>query len=425
MDFEKKYWSNGEFELSNGEKYVGYVGIYNGDAYIFDTEEILVASETFTSKVNLSEKFFDRTLAHKLELPYKKEDVIFAANDFLHAGTVKTIVERLQENNMYLFRNAIIPNSILPINNSISLFATDTVNKYFFSYIDMDGNVQMADENGVFDKGKIYTTVDGSQMYLGEAAYIINESYAGSIMEEKRYEGHDLIRSETGEELYNKFYKVKNIKFSRIPKITAVNDMHSGKLKRYSFSSSGLNSKTHFDPYFYPQREFKEYMSVKTIVGTWEDNLSKNVVLTENKDRDPSADKFTTSEHLDAKSIYNLINDIDIDIDIDTPDTGDGNISEEQLAAIKENLTNINAAYEAAKENSLYQSIKYYDKLSGEYEEVIAWDNSDKNNDDGSGTIKLTEDEFKDLMDIEKSIKSSEKRIKNAYKMEITKPTLK
>lgn len=409
MDFEKKYWSNGEFELSNGEKYVGYVGIYNGDAYIFDTEEILVASETFTSKVNLSEKFFDRTLAHKLELPYKKEDVIFAANDFLHAGTVKTIVERLQENNMYLFRNAIIPNSILPINNSISLFATDTVNKYFFSYIDMDGNVQMADENGVFDKGKIYTTVDGSQMYLGEAAYIINESYTGSIMEEKRYEGHDLIRSETGEELYNKFYKVKNIKFSRIPKITAVSDMHSGKLKRYSFSSSGLNTKTHFDPYFYPQREFKEYMSVKTIVGTWEDNLSKNVVLTENKDRDPSADKFTTSEHLDAKSIYNLINDIDIDIDIDTPDTGDENISEEQLAAIKENLTNINAAYEAAKENSLYQSIKYYDKLSGEYEEVIAWDNSDKNNDDGSGTIKLTEDEFKDLMDIEKSIKSSEK----------------
>ena len=100
MDFEKKYWSNGEFSKSNGEKYYGYVGVYAGLPYIFDTEEQLTKNETFTSKVNLSDSFFDRTLSHKLELPYKKEDVIFAANDFLYAGTVKTIIERLQENNV-------------------------------------------------------------------------------------------------------------------------------------------------------------------------------------------------------------------------------------------------------------------------------------------------------------------------------------
>ena len=155
MDFEKKYWSNGEFTLSNGKKYFGYVGIYGGDVYVFDTEEKLIAAETFISKVNLSDKFFDRTLAHKLELPYKKEDVIFAANDFLHAGTVKNIVERLQENNMYLFKNAVIPNSILPVNNSISMFATDSYDTYFFSYIDETGEIAIADADAKFSEGNI------------------------------------------------------------------------------------------------------------------------------------------------------------------------------------------------------------------------------------------------------------------------------
>lgn len=413
MDFEKKYWSNGEFALSNGEKYIGYVGIYNGDAYIFDTEEKLIASETFTSKVNLSEKFFDRTLAHKLELPYKKEDVIFAANDFLHAGTVKTIVERLQENNMYLFRNAIIPNSILPVNDSISLFATDVDEKYFISYIDTDGNEQLADEKAVLNNGSIFASSDRPLVYLGKPVYVINESYSGPIMDENHYEGDDPAIFETSKDLYNKFYKAKNIKFSRIPKIIVESNTHHGRLKRYSFSNSGLNSKTHLDPYFYPQCKFKDYMSVKTVIGSWEDTLSKNVVLKENKDREPSVDRFIASDELDAKSIYNLINDIDIDVDIDTPDTGnkddDNTISKEQLDKIKENLTNINAAYETARSNSLYQSVKHYDKLSGEYEEVLAWDRSDKNNDDGSGTIILTEDEFKDLMEIEKSINLADK----------------
>ena len=166
MDFEKKYWSNGEFVLSSGEKYFGYVGTYNGDAYIFDTEEKLIASETFTSKVNLSDKFFDRTLSHKMELPYKKEDVVFAANDFLHAGTVKTIVERLQENNMYLFRNAIVPNSILPVNDSISMFATDSYESYFFSYIDAAGEIKLTDANAKFSNGNIITVADGKNVKL-------------------------------------------------------------------------------------------------------------------------------------------------------------------------------------------------------------------------------------------------------------------
>ena len=57
MDFEKKYWSNGEFS-NNGIAYYGYVGIYEEKPYIYDTEEPLEISNTFSSKVNISDKFF-------------------------------------------------------------------------------------------------------------------------------------------------------------------------------------------------------------------------------------------------------------------------------------------------------------------------------------------------------------------------------
>lgn len=394
MYFEKKYWSNGEFTLSNGEKYFGYVGIYRGDAYIFDTEEKLIKSETFTSKINLSNKFFDRTLSHKLELPYKKEDVIFAANDFLHAGTVKTIVERLQENNMYLFRNAVIPNSILPINNSVSMFATKTVDKYFFSYIDADGNEQLANETAVFKNGyiNIYTQ-DGLQP-IGKAVYVINESYKGSIMDEMYYETAIESIGESGNELYDKLYRIKNTKFSRIPKITVVSDMKNGILSRHSFSDFALNSKTHLDPYFYPQREYKEYMSVKTIIGTWEDILSKNIVLQENKERDESANKFSDLRDLSTKEVYNLINDIDIDTDIDSTD--DKNLIIQQFEKIKANLEDIETAKNNGFENKLQKSFKYYNKLSGDYK-IIQWEPEYVN------TIILTKEEFPDLYNIKKS----------------------
>ena len=45
MDFEKKYWSKEEFTTFDGSNYEGYVGISDGKAYIFETEEILYPSE--------------------------------------------------------------------------------------------------------------------------------------------------------------------------------------------------------------------------------------------------------------------------------------------------------------------------------------------------------------------------------------------
>lgn len=114
MEFEKKYWSKGEFTDSDGNEINGYVGILNGEAYNYKTFEKLIGKDTYLSRINCSTKNFDRTLSQRLRLPHNRRDVVFAANDFLYAGVVKTAVERLQENNDYLFRNSIISSSNLP-----------------------------------------------------------------------------------------------------------------------------------------------------------------------------------------------------------------------------------------------------------------------------------------------------------------------
>jgi hypothetical protein len=358
MDFEKKYWSNGEFHKENGEKYFGYVGIYDENAYIFDSEELLVKNNTFNSAINLSKKFFDRPLSLKLELPYKKEDIIFAANDFLYAGTVKTIMERLQENNLYLYKNAIIPNSILPVNESISLFATEDIDEYFFYYIDAktgeervspsNANLKYNDTTKV---AEIYSSSSGE--LLGECKYVINESYLGSSNDRIKYPITNTL--ESAETVYNKFYKIKNKEFSHIPKLKITNKINSGKLKRYSFKDKGLTTKTQIDPYFYPQRQYKEYQSAKSLVGTWDEVLSANTQYFENIDnRDENVEKWDDFDigADNIKNVYNIVNDVVIDKD------------DEDINAIKEDLEDFQAY---GDQHIFFKTSKYYDNLSGSY----------------------------------------------------------
>lgn len=126
MKFEKKYWSNGEYALDKEGKnlFEGYVGIFNGNAYVFETGEKLTSLNTYIGRINTSTKNFDRTLSHELKLPYGKNDISFGANDFLYGGSIKAIVDKLQENNDYLFQNSIISNSTLPSANKCILFTS-------------------------------------------------------------------------------------------------------------------------------------------------------------------------------------------------------------------------------------------------------------------------------------------------------------
>ena len=358
MDFDKKYWSAGEFKKESGEKYYGYVGISENNPYIFDSEEPLIANNTFTAKINCSDQFFDRTLSHKLELPFKKEDVIFPANDFLYAGTIKTIVERLQENNLYLYRNAIIPNSVLPANNNITMLATEDIDTFYFCYIGGDNEILRAPKDAIFKNGNIYIKGEDELILLGKCSYIINEYYSGSINTAIEYEGikdgPDYIM-ESADELYSKFYKIRNKQFSRIPKIEVENRIESGVLKRYSFSDKGVSGKTHSDPYFYPQRKYKEYQSAKSITGTWDEVLSSHTYLKDNNEfRDENIQKWDDFDIASesARDVYNIINDIDIDID------------NESLADIQRNLEE----YQAYGNDHIFtKATRYYDLMSGPF----------------------------------------------------------
>jgi len=124
MDFEKKYWSKKEYKTAAGEKYTGYVGIFDGKVYEYDTEKELFGFDSYIARINCSKENFDRTLSHQLKLPYAKKDVTFAANDFLYGNIVKTAISRLQENNDYIFKNAIISNSILPYSDNCTLLSS-------------------------------------------------------------------------------------------------------------------------------------------------------------------------------------------------------------------------------------------------------------------------------------------------------------
>ncbi len=49
ITYEKKYWSKNEYHLQNGDAYEGYVGIYDGKAYIYDTQEELIVGDNYYS----------------------------------------------------------------------------------------------------------------------------------------------------------------------------------------------------------------------------------------------------------------------------------------------------------------------------------------------------------------------------------------
>ena len=133
MVFNKKYWSDGEFTRKSGEPYVGYVGILDRVGYIYDTEEELIKIDSWKTQINSSNYFYDRILDEEIELPYKKPDIQFAANDFLTSSTLRNIILKLQENNDYIFKNAIISNTLLPATEECNVLAT--YNNPVYSFI--------------------------------------------------------------------------------------------------------------------------------------------------------------------------------------------------------------------------------------------------------------------------------------------------
>lgn len=224
MDFVKKYWSEGEFKTQSGEPYSGYVGIFDGDGYIYDTEEKLTKSDSYKTQINSSENFFDRILDEEIRLPYQKNDVRFAANDFLSSSILKNIITKLQKNNDYIFRNAIISNTLVPNSQECFILATREDSSYTF----------------VGKSGEEYDVVtDRNQQDILDG-YVINKN-SESITTDESY---PLAIGEQAKEIYYEYYKV--------PSVSKHVNLKEGTLKLYNLTDK-KTTRTALDNTFYPQ----------------------------------------------------------------------------------------------------------------------------------------------------------------------------
>lgn len=224
MVYDKKYWSENEYTHKNGTPYNGYVGIFERNGYVYDTEELLIKRDSYSAEINSSHFNYDRILDEEIELPYEKVDVQFAANDFLSTSTLKDILLKLQANNDYIFKNAIISNTALPAATKVDVLAT----KY-------SSHLEFVDVNGDTHK-----TVTSANKSLIEQAFVIN-SNTSSVQSGDSYV---LKVGETPKEKYDTFH--------RIPRVTRIYDLVNGVLSQHNLARERTTN-TALDPTFYEQ----------------------------------------------------------------------------------------------------------------------------------------------------------------------------
>lgn len=255
MTYTKKYWSEGEYTTRNGEKYIGYVGIKDGKAYIFDIEEELIPGDAYITNINTSDFFIDRVLAADLKLPYSKSDIQFGANDFLYSSTVIDIAEKLQANNDYIFRNNILSDTTLPAVNECTIFSSKDKPLYLYQYRDDKYDLIKMPKNTVsIEGGK--AVIDGKTVKI---AMMQNYNYSGAPDSTNVYNKINV----TAETAYNECYTdgKPNAKYSSIPYIAIDRELFyesGGVLSRYNFNERGFSGVTKNDPFFYSKIEKRD-----------------------------------------------------------------------------------------------------------------------------------------------------------------------
>lgn len=242
IQYQKKYWSVNEFSRTNGEDYQGYVGIYNGDGYIYDTQEKLNKNSSYYTQFNTSSYFFDRILDEEIKLPYSKKDVQFQANDFLYRGTIKSILQKLQANNDYIYKCATLSDTLIPAVDDCSILAT--TNNSYYVFIGESGN----------QYSQIPNLKDSQNMTLDDVkrGFIRNPEF--NIAFEVDDDGNPVADEKltypvkSGDKPKQKY----PAKWKFIPNTEYIIDLENGKLTRYNLANQ-LKTKTALDPTFYPQ----------------------------------------------------------------------------------------------------------------------------------------------------------------------------
>ena len=240
MNYEKKYWSTGEFLREDGKEYEGYVGIYNKEGYIYDTKQKLVKNPTYFTQFNTGEYFFDRILDEELQLPYSKKEIQFSANDFLYKGSIKAILQKLQANNDYIYKCATISDTLIPAVNDCSILATENNSKHLFVGLSGEKYEQIPN---IANANQNYVLNDVT------SAYIINKHWDKSLNEELLITPEKFVYPlKRGDKPKNKYAS----KWYKVPNVENKINYTQGNMKRYDLSSQ-KKTVTALDPTFYPQ----------------------------------------------------------------------------------------------------------------------------------------------------------------------------
>lgn len=231
MNWEKKYWSEGEFTLENGIDYKGYVGIYGGEGYIYDTGEKLVKSTTYYTQFNTSGYFFDRILDEGMQLPYAKKEIQFSPNDFMYKGSMKSILQKIQANNDYIYKCATISDTLIPAVDDCSILATTNNSKYVF--VGLSGKE--------FDEiPDIYDERQNKVLQDVKDNFVVNPNW-----DKESTENYPIRRGHKPKNKYpGKWYKIPKVKYNI--------SLEEGKIKRYDFADQ-KKTVTALDSTFYPQ----------------------------------------------------------------------------------------------------------------------------------------------------------------------------
>ena len=114
-----KYTYGGEF-LKAGDDYIGY---YNVDIDIkqayqsrYNTDIKLESVRSINSEINLSSKYFDRTIFTKMSMTYNLDEILMKPNELINKNSINYKLKLIYDNYQDLYRYTKIADPLLPVN---------------------------------------------------------------------------------------------------------------------------------------------------------------------------------------------------------------------------------------------------------------------------------------------------------------------
>jgi hypothetical protein len=165
------------------------------------------SSNTYLTDLYAASKDFNRNLNEKLKLPFLKEDILLAPNDFLYSSTLNDIISKLQKNNEYIYQNCTISNGQLNTEltgQTVSLVSNNISDKYIVA-----GNKTISYE--IQNKDGSWSDTASPQIATIPARKLVRNEKASSSEWSKLHNGCTLQYNDCIDGLTNKNIQTYNV----------------------------------------------------------------------------------------------------------------------------------------------------------------------------------------------------------------------